>query len=107
MRTRRVVLLAALAAMLAFTGQGTGAGRATSASWPPATLGAHTELDGLDSALTQVARGGSLGVARTQGLVVAGTGVRVVVEPSAGVAAAEGAVAAAGGRVEESAGGLV
>jgi hypothetical protein len=54
--------------------------------------------------LPQVA---SIATARAQGLDVAGNEVRVIVEPSAGTAAAESAVAAAGGRVEAAADGLV
>src|SRR4051812_25057610 len=103
MGARRVALLAALAAMLAFAGEGSGAGGAASPSWPPAAPAAHADLSGLDASLTTVARTGSLEVARTQGLDVAGSEVRVVVEPSAGVAAAETAVATARGEVEESA----
>jgi hypothetical protein len=114
-RTRRVVLVAALAASVVFTAQGSGAGSpSTSDSWPPDGAGpAHAASAGLSSQLAQVAaaaRSGApaaLGVARAQDLAVAGTAVRVVIEPADGVKAAEDAVAAAGGRVEASAGGLV
>ena len=114
-RTRRVVLFAALAAFLAFTGQGSGAGsRSTGDSWPPGgSAPAHADSAGLSSQLAQVAAAArtgapaALGVARTQGLAVTGSDVRVVVEPANGVRAAQDAVAAAGGRVEATAGGLV
>ena len=116
MRTRRVVLFAALAAMLALRGQGSGAARPpASASWPsgpparPSRWARTPELraERRSRRRRRRARRRPSSVARAQGLGCRQADVRVVVEPSAGVAAAEDAVAAAGGHVEASADGLV